>query len=112
MCVHPKTYSKLALQVGVLFGGLYVLCFFWPAIRGLDAELVALHFKMWQIAFFGFSGFNAASFISGLIQSFVYGLIAVGVWRLSGLCCGGHGGGAKSGSDSAEKEGGACCKDN
>lgn len=109
MCVHPKTYTKLALQVGALFGGLYVLCFFWPAVRGLSAELSALHLQMWQIAFFGFSGFNVASFISGLVQSFIYGLIAVGVWRLAGLCCGGHGGAVTSSAET-EKEGGACCK--
>lgn len=109
MCVHPKTYSKLAVQVGMLFGGLYVLCFFWPAIRGMDAELAALHWKMWQMAFFGFSGFNVASFISGLIQSFIFGLIAVGVWRLAGLCCSGHSGAGASGGE-AEKESGACCK--
>ena len=109
MCVHPKTYSKLALQVGVLFGGLYVLCFFWPSIRGLSAELSALHYQMWQIAFLGFSGFNVASFISGLIQSVIWGVITVGVWRLAGLCCGGHGGGSAT-AGGAEKEGGACCK--
>lgn len=95
MCVHPKTYTKLALQIGALFVGLYVICFFWPTIRGLDAELSALHYKMWQIAFLGFTGFNAASFIAGLAQAFVWGLIAVGLWRLAGICCGtvGHRGG-------------------
>ena len=109
MCVHPKTYSKLALQVGALFGGLYVLCFFWPAIRGLDAELSALHLKMWQIAFFGFSGFNVASFIFGLVQSVVWGVIAVGVWRLAGVCCNRNG--HMQASSEEGKEGGHCCKD-
>ena len=88
MCVHPKTYSKLALQTGLLFGGLYVLCFLWPWMRGLNAELSALHFKMWQIAFFGYTGMNVMSFIVGLVQSFIWGAVAVGVWRLMGWCSG------------------------
>ena len=110
MCVHPKTYTKLALQVGALFSGLYVLCFFWPTIRGLSAELSALHFQMWQIAFFGYTGMNIASFVAGFVQAFVWGVIAVVVWKLAGICCGGHRGAVLAGDGSSSKEGGACCK--
>lgn len=108
MCVHPKSYTKLAMQAGLLFAGLSVLCFIWPAIRGLDAELTALHTKMWTIAFFGYTGFNLTSLIAALIQSFIWGVIAVGVWRLMGFCV------VEKGAEGEKHEhaegGGTCCK--
>ena len=110
MCVHPKTYKKLALQVGALFAGLSAICFVWPWIRGMDAELSALHYKMWQMAFFGYTGFNLASFIAAVVQSFIWGVIAVGLWRLAGVCC--EGKGSVSVAEGVGKEGGHCgsCK--
>ncbi|MDO8505945.1 MAG: hypothetical protein Q7S48_05235 [bacterium] len=108
MCIHPKTYKKLALQVGALFSGLSVLCFFWPMIRGLSPELMTFHYQMWQIAFFGYTGANVASFISAVVQSFIWGVIVVGVWKLAGICCKGGGHGQVSVADG--KEGGDCCK--
>ena len=91
MCVHPKSYKKLALQVGALFAGLAAICFVWPWIRGMDAGLSALHYQLWKMAFFGYTGFNLVSFIAAVAQSFIWGMIAVGVWRLAGVCCDGKG---------------------
>ncbi len=108
MCVHPKTYKKLALQVGGLFAGLAVLCFVWPIVRGMDTELATLHTQLWSIAFVGYTGFNITSLIAAVVQSFVWGVIAVGVWKLAGICCAGGGHAEASGSDA--KESGDCCK--
>lgn len=107
MCVHPKTYKKFALQVGSLFALAFVACFAWYWIRGGGAELQTLHLNSLKLAFFGFTGMNLASFVAGLVQSFIWGLIAVGLWRLAGICCGfpGH----KSGA-TADHGDGECCK--
>ncbi len=105
MCIHPKTYKKLALQVGALFAGLAVLCFIWPIVRGLDAELSTLHMQLWSIAFVGYTGFNITSLIAAVVQSFIWGVIAVGVWRLAGICCS-----ASSRKGGASSSGGECCK--
>ncbi len=108
MCVHPKTYKKLALQVGALFAGLAVLCFIWPSVRGFDTALTTLHTQLWSIAFVGYTGFNITSLIAAVAQSFIWGVIAVGVWKLAGICCGG--GGHANAPGEVEKADGDCCK--
>ncbi len=104
MCMQHKSYSRFALRVGLWFVGIYALCFVWPWIRGLNVELSALHYQMWQIAFFGFTGFNLGSFIVGLMQVFIWGLIAAGLWKLAGFCCGCE----RDKVQTAESHGGHC----
>jgi hypothetical protein len=69
----------MAPRVGLFFAVLFVLCFLWYFIHPAQQDLMLA--KM-QIAFYGFSGMNLLSFVFGLVQSFVYGVVLFGLWHL------------------------------
>lgn len=71
-------------RVGLFFVILFIVCFVWFYLRaGSDSE--PLHNSLLALSFFGWSGMNLVSFILGLIQSFIWGYLAVALWRLSGI---------------------------
>jgi len=47
-----------------------------------------LHMQLLELSFYGYDGMNVKSFIFGLIQSYIWGYIGVGLWCLSSACCG------------------------
>ena len=71
------------LRLSVFFAILFTVCFIWFYIRGGGNELTQLHNNLLALAFFGWSGMNAISFILGIIQSFIWGYIATGLWYLA-----------------------------
>jgi len=72
-----STYSPTQWSKGfALFGGIaFIACFLWSYTIG-DTALHSLHVDMFRMSFFAFSGINIASFIAGLIQSILWGLIS------------------------------------
>lgn len=93
--MQHRSYTRLAMRVGIFFGLAFAVCFMWYWVRGGGTEVQAYHLLGLKLAFFGFSGMNLISFVAGAVQSFVWGLIATGLWRLAGICCGSsasHGG--------------------
>lgn len=72
-----STYSPTQLSKGLaLFGGIaFIVCFLWAYTIG-DPALHQLHVDSLRMSFFAFSGINAASFVSGLVQSVILGYIS------------------------------------
>lgn len=68
---------QVAFSLAILFAIGFVVCYFW-VYKSTDPDLVNMHLGMLKISFFGYSGMNFASFILGLIQSFIWGIL-VGV---------------------------------
>lgn len=81
MCCTSKKSGGLGWTLSVLFAVLYVLCFVWYWIRGGDSALQEFHLNSLRLAFFGFTGMNAASFIAGLVQAFIWGWIVAVIWK-------------------------------
>ena len=79
---------RCGLHVGGFLALLFVVCFSWPYFRAVSPAVQTLHQTQLQLAFLGWSGMNAVSFILGLVQAFIWGFIAVGVWNLAGLLTG------------------------
>lgn len=66
----PQWAKGLALFSGVFF----VICFFWSfALK--DPTLYEFHMNSLRMTFPGFSGMNAMSFIVGIIESIILGLV-------------------------------------
>ncbi|MBI5023021.1 MAG: hypothetical protein HZC05_02550 [Candidatus Magasanikbacteria bacterium] len=76
-------YWRCANRIGLFLAILFVFCFVFHYFRPVDAEL---RVKLFQMAFLGFSGMNFASFVLGLIQSYIYAYIGFGLWFLVGCC--------------------------
>ncbi|MBI4427278.1 MAG: hypothetical protein HY569_02250 [Candidatus Magasanikbacteria bacterium] len=76
-------YWRCANRIGLFLALLFILCFTVHYFRPVDAEL---RVKLFQMAFFGFSGMNFVSFVLGLIQSYIYAYIGLGLWFLVGCC--------------------------
>jgi len=83
--MKSKNIWKNGTRIGLFFVILFVVCFTWFYLRGGSSELKNLHNNLFALTFFGWSGMNFLSFILGLIQSFIWGYIAVALWVLSGL---------------------------
>jgi len=81
--MNNQNFWKLGTKIGLFFIIIFITCFAWYFIRGGNTELLQLHNNLLAITFFGWSGMNLASFILGLIQSFIWGYIAVALWRLA-----------------------------
>ena len=67
---------KQATRVAVFLGILFILCFIGYYVRGSQA----LHLQMLSLTFWGFSGMNVESFVSGLVQTVVAGYVGYGLW--------------------------------
>ena len=85
--LHLCNFWQCGPRVGAFLAALFIICFAWFWLRGGDAALQALHFDLLRLSFFSFTDMNAASFILGLIQAYIWGYIAVFLWILAG-CCG------------------------
>ena len=99
-----------AMKVGMFFAVLFVLCFARSWAWG-DAGLQALHLSLLKVTFLWFTGINAISFVLGLVQSFIYGVAVVGIWRLiSSSCNGDKCGGDKCVDGKCGSGDSSCCK--
>lgn len=76
-------YWRCANRIGLFLALLFIVCFVWHSFYPVDAEL---RVKLFQMAFLGFNGMNFSSFILGLIQSYIWGYIGLGLWFLVGCC--------------------------
>lgn len=75
-----KNFMKHAHYVGVLLVIWFIICFAWFYIHPVEQMM---HMQLLRLSFFYFSGMNVMSFISGAIQSYIWGYIAVGTWMLA-----------------------------
>lgn len=82
MAVKKFFCFKCAHHVGMFLILLFLICFFWFK----PADLSDLHLDLLRMAFIGFDDFNVKSFILGLLQSYVWAYIGVGLWYLTGCC--------------------------
>ena len=83
--MNNQNFWKLGARIGVFFAILFVICFAWYYIRGGSTELLKLHENLLALSYFGWSGVNFTSFILGLIQTFIWGYVALALWNLSGI---------------------------
>ena len=83
--MHNKScgYWRCANRVGLFLALAFVVCFIWFFIHPVEQDL---HVRLLQLSFYGYSGMNVSSFISGLIQSYIWAYIFVGLWYLVGCC--------------------------
>lgn len=82
-----KSFAQRGLFWGVLFAILFVLCFLWYfAIKA--PVLQELYLNLHRMSFLWFSGMNFASFVSGLVQSFIFGWIVAAAITCSYYICG------------------------
>ncbi|NQT50322.1 hypothetical protein HQ571_06540 [Candidatus Kuenenbacteria bacterium] len=75
---NKSKYWQQANQLGLFFIALFIVCFLWFYLRSVEKEL---HEQLFRLTFLGFSGMNLFGFISGAIQSYVWGYIFVGIWK-------------------------------
>lgn len=75
---------KKALRFSLFLVALFAVCFFWYWARPAAQDLMLQNMQM---SYFWFSGMNVLSFISGAVQTFVWGMIIAGLWKLTVGCC-------------------------
>lgn len=73
--------SQVALSLATLFAIGFVVCYLWVYTSNAP-DLIKMHIDWFRIAFLGFSGMGFVSFLSGLIQSFIWGILVGGVFVL------------------------------
>lgn len=76
------SFWKCANRVGLFLGLLFIICFFWPR----PEDLKNFHLSGLRMAFFGFDGLNAKSFVLGIAQSYLWAYVGVALWSLAGCC--------------------------
>jgi len=76
------SFWKCAHHIGLFLALIFIICFFW--VR--PADTADLHLKLLRMAFLGFDGLNAKSFILGIMQSYLWAYAGVGLWLLAGCC--------------------------
>ena len=81
--MNTNSFWQQGTRMGIFFAILFVACFVWFYLRGGDADMKQLHDNLFALAFFGWSGMNIISFILGAIQSFIWGYLALIIWRLT-----------------------------
>ena len=72
-------YKHLAVPLGLMFALGYFIIYFWGYTES-DPSLKALHLGLLRLAFLGFTDLNGVSFLLGLIQSFVWGLVVAALF--------------------------------
>ena len=75
-----KDCFKKGHCLGIFFVLLFALCMVWYYVHPVEQ---ALHVRMLKVSFFRFTGMNAMSFISGGVQSYLWGHIGLAVWCLA-----------------------------
>ena len=78
------SYLNCANRVGLFLSTLFIICFLWYYINPVEQDL---HLKLFRMTYFGFQGMGIVSFIFGLIQTYIWGYVVVGILRLIGCCC-------------------------
>lgn len=77
-----KDWIKHGNHVGIFLALLFVICFAWFWLHPVHQQL---HAQILELTYYGYSGMNFPSFVLGIIQSYIWGYIGVGLWRLT--CC-------------------------
>ena len=72
---------KCSHRIGMFLVMLFILCFTWSSYYTASMEL---QLQLYQILYFKFTGLNLMSFVSGLVQSYIWGYVFPFVWFLSG----------------------------
>lgn len=75
-------FWKCAHHLGIFFALLFIICFFWWR----PADLRDFHLSGLRMAFLGFDGFNAKSFVLGLVQSYLWAYVGIALWLIAGCC--------------------------
>lgn len=75
-------FWKCANRIGIFLALIFIICFFWWR----PADTADLHLKLLRMAFLGFDGLNAKSFVLGLAQSYLWAYVGVALWSLAGCC--------------------------
>ncbi len=70
--------KKFGLTLSTFFALGYVVDFLWHFI--LPKEGKDLYLELLKIVYIGFTGFNIQSFFVGLVQIYIWGWIAAGVF--------------------------------
>ncbi len=87
MCCCKKSFAQKGLFFGALFALIYVISFFWYfAVKA--PVLQEMFLNCFRVSFIWWNGMDFASFVSGLIQSFIGGWILVILLWLSCKICG------------------------
>jgi len=73
-------YLKQSNKIGIFIALFFVLCFLWFFINPAAREL---HRELFRLSFIGFQEMNFVGFILGLVQSYIWGYIAVAIWKLA-----------------------------
>lgn len=89
MCCTTKKSNGLSWALSILFVVAYLICYVWYWLRP-DPAVQELHTNLLKLAFFGFTGMNAVSFVAGLVQVFIWGWIVAVIWKPlhAKFCCG------------------------
>jgi hypothetical protein len=76
-------FWKCAHAIGIFLAILFAICFAWYFVNPVDQEL---HMRMLRMSYIGFSDMNLVSFVLGLVQTYVWAYVGVGIWHLVGCC--------------------------
>lgn len=79
-----KDCLKIGNKVGIFLAMLFIVCFLWYWVHPVQQEL---HLQLLELSFFGFKGMDLGSLFLGLVQSYIWGYIGVGLWHLAFYCC-------------------------
>lgn len=75
-----NSFFKVGHRMGLFFVILFAVCFVWFYIQPAEREL---HIQLLRLSFFYFSKMDLASMFSGIIQSYIWGYIGIGMWGLA-----------------------------
>lgn len=76
--MNKLNIKKLGWVLSIFFSLAFVVCFAWAFI--LKGELYDLHLNILRMTYLFFGGIDFASFISGLVQTFIWGWIVAAVF--------------------------------
>ena len=79
-------YKHLAIPVAMVFSAIYIVAYFWGYTTD-DPAVRQLHLDLLKLFILGFNGLNGLSFFLGLVQSFIWGLVAAGIFHLGFRYC-------------------------
>lgn len=74
-------YKHLAIPLAMVFSAMFVVAYFWGYTTD-DPAVRQLHLNLLKLVFLGFNGINGLSFFLGLVQSFIWGLVAAAIFYL------------------------------
>jgi len=81
-----KICTKHGHHLGIFLALVFILSFIWYWIHPVQQQL---RMDILQLLFFGFQEMDLASFISGLVQSYIWGYIFMVLYCISSFCaCG------------------------